>query len=51
MAAPSLNLSLACLVCFRRLAGSQGEEQEDGGGDGGGVPGYPKHVNLPQNLT
>ena len=36
--------SLACLVCFRRPAGGQGEEQEDGGGDGGGLPGYPEHV-------
>ena len=36
--------SLACLVCFRRPAGGQGEEQEDGGGDGGGFPGYPEHV-------
>ena len=39
--------SLACLVCFRRPAGSQGEEQEDGGGDGGGFPGYPEHVIPP----
>ena len=39
--------SLACLVCFRRPAGGQGEEQEDGGGDGGRLPGYPEHVILP----
>ena len=36
--------SLACLVCFRRPVGGQGEEQEDGGGDGGRLPGYPEHV-------
>jgi hypothetical protein len=41
--------SLACLVCFRRPAGGQGEEQEDGGGDGGRLPGYPEHVNLPES--
>ena len=41
------DFSLACLVCFRRPVGGQGEEQEDGGGDGGRLPGYPEHVILP----
>ena len=31
-------------MCFRRPVGRQGKEQEDGGGDGGCLPGYPEHV-------
>jgi len=31
---------------FRRPAELQGEEQEDGGGDGGRLPGHSEHVKL-----
>ena len=35
------------VALFRRVAGVQGEEQEDAGGDGGRLPGHPEHVTTP----